>query len=63
MDEMRENGVPGNGSEPTRDDGEAAAMEAVLQAVRTVEYGSVLIKIHQGKVVGIETSKKVRLDS
>jgi hypothetical protein len=60
-DETRANGASENGSGRS-DNGEAAAMEAVLQAVRTVEYGSVLVKIHQGKVVGIETSKKVRLD-
>lgn len=39
--------------------------EEVLEAVRTaiadIEYGSVLIKIHQGEVVGIETSTKLRL--
>ncbi|MFN2488401.1 MAG: DUF2292 domain-containing protein [Actinomycetota bacterium] len=31
------------------------------QAMRHIEYGSVLIKIHQGDVVGIETATKVRL--
>jgi hypothetical protein len=41
---------------------ERAALQAVLDALRTIEYGSVLIKIHQGKVVGIETSTKMRLD-
>jgi hypothetical protein len=42
---------------------EQAVTKAVLDALRNIEYGSVLIKIHQGNVVGIETSTKVRLDS
>jgi hypothetical protein len=42
-------------------DVEEAVMAAVRDALRTIEYGSVLIKIHQGEVVGIETSTKVRL--
>jgi hypothetical protein len=37
------------------------AIEAVRRALTDIEYGSVLIKIHQGEVVGIETSTKVRL--
>ena len=36
-------------------------LDAVAKAVGEIEYGSVLIKIHQGAVVGIETSTKVRL--
>ena len=42
-------------------DVEEAVIAAVRDALRTIEYGSVLIKIHQGEVVGIETSTKVRL--
>jgi hypothetical protein len=42
-------------------DQEEAVVAAVRDALRTIEYGSVLIKIHQGEVVGIETSTKVRL--
>ena len=42
-------------------DSEDAAIEEVKRAVRAIEFGSVLIKIHQGEVVGIETSTKVRL--
>jgi hypothetical protein len=57
------NGAAGPNGGPGGGDQEKAALEAVLRAVRTIEYGSVLIKIHQGKVVGIETSQKVRLDS
>jgi hypothetical protein len=41
--------------------GEEAVLAAVRDALRTIEYGSVLIKIHQGEVVGLETSTKVRL--
>ena len=37
------------------------ALEAVRHALQTIEFGSVLIKIHQGTVVGIETSTKLRL--
>lgn len=51
---------PGNSRDGGRD-GEEAVMAAVRDALRTIEYGSVLIKIHQGEVVGIETSTKVRL--
>lgn len=40
---------------------EEMAIEEVRRAVRSIEFGSVLIKIHEGEVVGIETSKKVRL--
>ena len=40
---------------------EEMAIEEVRRAVRAIEFGSVLIKIHEGEVVGIETSKKVRL--
>ena len=38
-----------------------AALAEVRKALDSIEYGSVLIKIHQGEVVGIETSTKVRL--
>ena len=40
---------------------EEMAIEEVRRAVRSIEFGSVLVKIHEGEVVGIETSKKVRL--
>jgi hypothetical protein len=40
---------------------EEVVLEQVKDAIRAIEYGSVLIKIHQGEVVGIETSTKVRL--
>jgi hypothetical protein len=51
---------PGNSRDGGRDE-EETVMAAVRAALRTIEYGSVLIKIHQGEVVGIETSTKVRL--
>ena len=38
-----------------------AVVEQIKDAIGAIEYGSVLIKIHQGEVVGIETSTKVRL--
>lgn len=37
------------------------AMRAVAEALRRIDYGSILITIHQGEVVGIETSTKVRI--
>ncbi len=40
---------------------EEAVVAEVRRALRTIQFGSVLIKIHQGEVVGIETSTKVRL--
>jgi hypothetical protein len=52
---------PNPGKSRDGGDGEEAVMAAVRDALRTIEYGSVLIKIHQGEVVGIETSTKVRL--
>ena len=42
-------------------DSEEVVLAAVQRALRDIEFGSVLIKIHQGEVVGIETSTKVRL--
>jgi hypothetical protein len=57
------NGPSGSGgSAPSGDGDERAVLKAVLDALRNIEFGSVLIKIHQGKVAGIETSTKVRLD-
>ena len=40
---------------------EEAVLGQVREAIGQIEYGSVLIKIHQGEVVGIETSTKLRL--
>jgi hypothetical protein len=40
---------------------EARVIEVVRRALREIDFGSVLITIHQGEVVGIETSTKVRL--
>jgi hypothetical protein len=50
--------------EPSADPSvEETVVTEVLAAVRQIEFGSVLIKIHQGEVVGIETSTKRRLKS
>lgn len=38
-----------------------AVIDEVRRAIGGIEFGSVLVKIHQGEVVGIETSTKVRL--
>ena len=40
---------------------EDAVLAQVREALQKIEYGSVLIKVHQGEVVGIETSTKVRI--
>ena len=45
----------------THPETEDVVIREVKRAVRDIEFGSVLIKIHQGEVVGIETSTKVRL--
>ena len=42
---------------------EEAVLERVREALQQIEFGSILIKIHQGEVVGIETSTKLRLKS
>lgn len=56
---MRADATGNSGGPPSAE--EDHAIEAVRRALREIEYGSVLIKIHQGEVVGIETSTKVRL--
>ena len=60
MKSKSSNGSNHTGGEAHRHDDEAV-LEAVRSALRDIEFGSVLIKIHQGEVVGIETSTKVRL--
>jgi hypothetical protein len=49
--------VTGDAREPAHEE----ALRQVREALRRIEYGSVLITIHQGEVVGIETATKVRL--
>ena len=46
---------------PSDLDSEDVVIQEVKRAIREIEFGSVLLKIHQGEVVGIETSTKVRL--
>lgn len=53
-------GTPATGTEAAREV-EDAVIEELRRAIGGVEFGSVLVKIHQGEVVGIETSTKVRL--
>lgn len=38
-----------------------AVLESVARALEGIDFGSVLIKVHQGRVVSIETSVKHRL--
>ena len=40
---------------------EESILDEVRRALREIEFGSIVIKIHQGKVVGLETSTKLRL--
>lgn len=51
----------GSGTGPRQVD--ETVIEELRRAIGGVEFGSVLVKIHQGEVVGIETSTKVRLKS
>ena len=39
-----------------------AVVAEVRKALSEIEFGSIVIKIHQGRVVGMETSTKLRLD-
>jgi hypothetical protein len=48
---------------PTTHPDEEAVLDEVRTALRGIRFGSVLIKIHDGMVVGLETSTKVRLKS
>lgn len=41
--------------------GEEAVLAEIRSALRGIRFGSVLVKIHDGEVVGIETSTKVRI--
>jgi hypothetical protein len=40
--------------------GEEAVLSKIREAMEGIEFGSVLIKIHQGEVVGIESTRKAR---
>lgn len=35
-------------------------IDEVVAAIRQLEYGQVLVKIHQGKIVGYEVTRKVK---
>ena len=41
---------------------EEPVVAEIRRALKTIEFGSIVIKIHQGRVVGLETSTKLRLD-
>ena len=61
MSERAESRAP-RGQSNGAEDREGAILREVQRALREIQFGSVLIKIHQGEVVGLETSTKVRLD-
>ena len=53
-----------NGKGPSGDlDIEETVLAQIRRALQEIEFGSIVIKIHQGKVVGLETSTKLRLNS
>ena len=57
----------GSSNEPTPGETRQAdlsheeAIAIVRQALREIQFGSVVLQVHEGEVVGIETSTKVRL--
>ena len=59
MDEASASGLVRGGPPPN----EEAVMADVRAALAEIEYGSIVITIHQGKVVGLETSMKRRISS
>ena len=46
----------------TTEPGESRWLEAVERQARSLKFGSILITVHEGRVVQIETSVKVRFD-
>jgi hypothetical protein len=42
---------------------EEAVLAEIKAALEEIDYGAIVITIHQGKVVGLETSRKRRLNS
>lgn len=61
LDGQNGSGNPDTGTDAAPPQVDEAVMEELRRAIGGVEFGSVLVKIHQGEVVGIETSTKVRL--
>jgi hypothetical protein len=51
-----------DGPSPAVIEPEPSWRRAVLRAVRSVQFGSVEIVIHDGRVVQVETREKVRFD-
>lgn len=45
---------------PSGAGGRNVPLEEVVAAIKRVKYGSVLVKIHQGKIVGYEITEKVK---
>ena len=41
---------------------EEAVLAEIQAALEEIDYGSIVITIHQGQVVGLETSRKRRLN-
>lgn len=56
-----EQAAASNGSRPGPEDDLKPVLDAVTEALANMDFGSVLLKVHQGKVVSIETSVKLRI--
>ncbi|MDQ3876770.1 MAG: YezD family protein [Actinomycetota bacterium] len=52
---------PSNGVSAGSEDDLKPVLDAVVTALAGMDFGSVLLKVHQGKVVSIETSVKLRI--
>jgi hypothetical protein len=57
---MEQQRVPQTGKPPVNLGDVMATVEA---EVRDLDFGSILLKVHEGQVVSIETSRKLRLGS
>lgn len=58
---MEQAEVPSGGIPTGSEDDLTPVLDAVAGALRDMDFGSVLLKVHQGKVVSIETSVKHRI--
>jgi len=54
--------VPETESPKPPEAGDTRWLETVERQVRALKFGSILITVHEGRVVQVETSVKVRFD-
>jgi hypothetical protein len=50
-----------NGAQAGSENDLKPVLDAVAEALSVMDFGSVLLKVHQGKVVSVETSVKLRI--